>query len=63
MIEAHARSEQILALYLLTTTADQFFKRLGYQKIGRDSVPAPVRKTAEFQSICPASAICLYKEL
>ena len=62
-IEVYARSQQIPALYLLTTTADHFFARIGYQSISRGSVPAAVRETTEFQSTCPASAVCMYKKL
>ena len=62
-IEAYARSRQISAFYLLTTTADRFFAHLGYQETPRESAPAPLQETAEFQSICPASAICMYKQL
>jgi len=62
-IEIYARSQQIPALYLLTTTADQFFARIGYLPISRASVPAPVGETTEFQSTCPASAVCMYKGL
>jgi len=62
-IETQARERQIAALYLLTTTADQFFARLGYQVVSRDSAPAVLQETTEFQSICPASAVCMFKQL
>ncbi|MFC1996705.1 arsenic resistance N-acetyltransferase ArsN2 [Chloroflexota bacterium] len=62
-IEAYAGSQQIHSLYLLTTTADRFFGDIGYQAIPRESAPAPVQETAEFQSICPASAVCMLKVL
>ena len=62
-IEAYARSQQISALYLLTTSADQFFGKLDYQVISRSSAPALLQATAEFQSICPDSAICMRKQL
>ena len=62
-IEGNARSRQIRSLYLLTTTADRFFTRNGYQAIPRESAPAPIQETAEFQSICPDSAVCMFKEL
>jgi len=62
-IEAYARSQKITALYLLTTTADRFFAHLGYQETSRESAPAPLQETAEFQNICPASAVCMCKEL
>ena len=62
-IEEYARSQNIRSIYLLTTTADQFFARIGYQTIARENAPEPVQETTEFQSICPASAICMYKQL
>lgn len=62
-IEEYARSRQITALYLLTTTADRFFTHLGYQEVPRGSAPAALQETAEFQNICPASAVCMRKEL
>jgi len=60
-IEAYATSQQITSLYLLTTTADRFFVRIGYQEIQRASAPITLQETAEFQSICPASAVCMCK--
>ena len=62
-IEAYALSQQITSLYLLTTTADRFFAGIGYQEIPRENAPTPLQETAEFQSICPASAICMCKNL
>ena len=62
-IEKYARSQKINSIYLLTTSADQFFTRLGYQTIGREYAPESVQETTEFQSICPASAICMCKQL
>lgn len=62
-IESYAHSQQISTLYLLTTTADKFFARLGYQVIPRQSAPAPLQGTAEFKSICPDSAVCMHKNI
>ncbi len=62
-MEAYALSQQIAALYLLTTTADGFFAHLGYEVISRASAPAALQVMAEFQSICPDSAICMQKVL
>jgi amino-acid N-acetyltransferase len=62
-IEAYARLRQLTAIYLLTTTADRFFAHLRYQEIPRETAPTPLQETAEFQSICPASAVCMCKEL
>jgi amino-acid N-acetyltransferase len=62
-IEAYALSQQIEFLYLLTTTADRFFARIGYQTTPRESAPAALQITVEFQRICPDSGICMFKKL
>lgn len=59
--EAEARG--IHALYLLTTTAEQYFPSFGFQPISRDGVPDDIRATAEFQSACPASAAVMHRAL
>ncbi len=51
------------ALYLLTTTAEGFFPRLGFLPVERDSVPAEVRESGEFRDVCPASAAVLWLPL
>jgi amino-acid N-acetyltransferase len=51
------------AVFLLTTTAERFFPRFGFEPITRDQVPASVRASVEFQSACPASAIVMRKQL
>jgi amino-acid N-acetyltransferase len=50
-------------VFLLTTTAERFFPRFGFEPITRDAVPASVRASVEFQSACPASAIAMRKRL
>lgn len=49
--------------FLLTTTADGFFPKFGFERISREQVPASVRQSVEFQSACPASAIVMRKPL
>lgn len=60
-IIAEAEARNIRALYLLTTTAERYFPSFGFVTTTRDSVPTPVRATAEFEGACPASAtvMCL----
>jgi amino-acid N-acetyltransferase len=62
-LEAEAHARGITGLVLLTQTADAFFARLGYAVVERDAVPDAVRDSAEFRSLCPASAICMLKPL
>lgn len=60
---ALARAHQAPTVFLLTTTADAFFPRFGFERINRDEVPESVRESVEFQSACPASAIVMRKSL
>jgi amino-acid N-acetyltransferase len=56
---AEAEARGIRALYLLTTTAEQYFPSFGFREISRNDVPEPVRLTEEFQTACPATAVVM----
>jgi len=62
-LEAHCRSLVLADLFLLTTSARDFFTRQGYQAIERDTVPAKLLTAAEFTRLCPGSAVCMTKSL
>lgn len=62
-LETFARKRGIKTLYLLTTTAIDFFPKLGYRQTQRSTVPEPIARTEEFKNVCPTSAVCFYKEL
>ena len=51
-----ARATDARTLVLLTTTAERFFPRFGFEVVDRTAVPASVRESAEFRGACPASA-------
>ena len=55
----HARTRGIRDVYLLTTTAERYFPRFGFQRIDRQEVPAGVQASVEFQHACPASAVAM----
>ncbi len=61
--ERHAHSLGVKELYLLTTTAQHFFGRLGYRDSARASAPAAIRATREFAGLCPASSAFMNKTL
>lgn len=61
--ERHAREQGASHLYLLTTTAADFFARLGYKKVGRDRAPEAIRATGEFSTLCPVSSVLMTKEV
>lgn len=58
-----ARQQDVQRLYLLTTTAPDFFARLGFERIDRADVEAPVRQSVEFTTLCPASAVVMRRTL
>ncbi len=62
-IEDYAKSLKLDTLYLLTMTAESFFKKCGYRIAARDSAPADLQGTTEFKGLCPASAVCMVKHL
>lgn len=62
-LEDEARADGVEALYLLTTTAADFFAARGYEVVDRSAAPAAIRSTMEFDELCPASAACLRKSL
>ena len=61
--ERHAREQGVRRLYLMTTTAADFFARLGYKELERNEAPASIRATSEFSALCPASSKLMMKEL
>lgn len=50
-------------VWLLTTAAAGFFSKNKFQKSERSAAPASIAATEEFASICPASAICMWRDL
>ena len=62
-VEAYAREQGVRAMYLLTTTAEEFFARRGYSSVHRSQVPDSIRSTAEYSEICPASSATMVKHI
>jgi amino-acid N-acetyltransferase len=56
-----AKQKGIETIYLLTTTAQTYFERNGFKIIERNSLPEEIQNTKEFKSLCPVSAICMYR--
>ena len=61
--ERHARDCGARRIYLLTTTAAEFFAGLGYAAAAREDAPARIRDTSEFSAMCPASSTFMVKDL
>ena len=62
-LEAEAAMQKCRALYLLTTSEAGFFRRLGYVECERSKVPAAIRATAQFATLCPAAATAMVKRI
>ncbi len=62
-VENLARQCGVRELYLLTTTAQEFFTKHGFNTIARDQAPRSIQDTAEFHSLCPSSAVLMLKNL
>jgi len=52
-------SRGIREFYLLTTTAQEYFRKRGFKVIDRDEVHPQLLGSAEFQGACPSSAVCM----
>ena len=52
-----ARRRGLQSLYLLTTTAGEYFPRFGFSIVDRESAPERVRQSREFSEACPSTAL------
>ena len=62
-LERRARELAIRRLYLLTTTAETFFRGRGYRRAAREEAPAAVQATTEFRELCASTSVCMVKDL
>lgn len=58
-----ARARGLTELWLLTTTARDYFARRAFEVVPRDQAPSALRSTAQFMSLCPASAVVMRRSL
>jgi len=61
--ERAAAGRGVAELYLLTTTAEAFFRRRGYETTARAEAPDAIRRTAEFAGLCPSTSAFMVKHL
>lgn len=52
-------SRGLREFYLLTTTAEEYFRKRGFKTIDRDEVHPQLLSSREFQDACPDSAVCM----
>jgi amino-acid N-acetyltransferase len=58
-----ADEEGIKDLYLLTTTAENYFPRFGFTLTTRSAVPDAVKASAEFHDACPDTAVVMTRRV
>lgn len=49
----------IREFYLLTNTAEGFFRKRGWNVIDRKEVPSGITISSEFSFLCPSTAVCM----
>jgi amino-acid N-acetyltransferase len=52
-------SRGLREFYLLTTTAEEYFKKRGFKPIDRDEVHPQLLSSRELQDACPSTAVCM----
>src|SRR5690606_21425360 len=57
------RRKGIMQLHLLTTTADEYFLKKGFEIANIESAPAPIKATTEFSLLCPSSSVYMQMSL
>jgi N-acetylglutamate synthase-like GNAT family acetyltransferase len=58
-----AAERGVRRLWLLTIDASDFFARMGFVRTAREHVPPSIAGLAEFTQLCPASAVCMAREI
>ena len=51
-----AREAGVREAYLITTTAEAYFRRYGCATVARTDVPEAIGKTSQFNGLCPSTA-------
>jgi amino-acid N-acetyltransferase len=60
---SYAITQGAKRLYLITTTAEKYFLKKGFEIIDREQVPAAIKSSREFTTLCPSTATVMMKEL
>lgn len=60
---ATAAADGVRDLFLLTTTAAEFFSRRGFERVDRTAAPPEIAATTEFGHLCPSTAAFLWRSI
>ena len=61
-VETRAQVAGASRIFLLTETAERFFRRRGYTPLDRAQAPPGIAACREFSSVCPASAVLMVRD-
>jgi amino-acid N-acetyltransferase len=60
---SYSKSMGIARLYLITTTAEKFFEKFGFNSIPRENADEAIKNTTEYKYLCPESAVVMVREI
>jgi len=60
-IEDYVQKQGVQTIFLLTTTAKEFFHHKGYKIIERSAAPDFIKSTAEFKTLCSSTSTLMKK--
>lgn len=60
---AYAKQKGVKTAYLLTTSADKYFQRSGFEYENKSNAPESIKNSVEFLSACPESAVFMKLEI
>jgi amino-acid N-acetyltransferase len=60
---AVAADNGIRQTHLLTTTAEEYFRRLGFNTMDRTSAPAGIKESQQFRTLCSSEAVYMTKSM
>jgi amino-acid N-acetyltransferase len=58
-----AGAKRVRSIYLITNTAELYFKKRGFVQISKDEVENEVLASGEFNGLCPASSTVMMMQL
>lgn len=62
-LETRARELELTTLFLITNTAENYFRKKGFTPIPRSAVPDAVAMSGEMNGLCPASSVIMRKPI
>jgi len=58
-----AKKHNLGSVFILTLTAEKYFPKFGFIRIERESAPEAIKRSSEFTTVCPDSAVLMKLEI